>query len=102
MPSDDDKVMITVTSEGQGSGELMVSWTKTDGMELGDHEVGGDSRGGYVVQYGERQTWSTTSDHTLLSQVAMGSSVTLTGPEQRHHLLRAGLPHEPAVQPGNG
>ena len=77
-PTDDDKVMITVTSDGQDSGELMVSWTKTDGMELGDHEVGGDSTGGYVVQYGERQTWSVTSDPTLLSRRVTGSSTTLT------------------------
>ena len=76
-PTDDDKVMVSVTSDDQDSGELMVSWTKADGMPLDDHEVGGDSQGGYVVQYGQRQTWNTASDHTLLSRRVTGSSTTL-------------------------
>ena len=79
MPGDADKVMVTVTGDNQPSGTLMVSWTKADGMALGDHEVGGDSDGGYVVQYGERQTWRVQSDHTLLSRRVDSSPVALTG-----------------------
>ena len=94
MPTDDDKVMVIVTSDDQPSGTLMVSWTKADGMALGDHEVGGDSQGGYVVQYGERQTWSTTSDQTLLSLRVTGSSTTLTG-------LDNGTPYFVRVFPTN-
>jgi len=71
-------VKIVVTSEGLGSGELMVSWTNDD-ADSTMHDGGGDSKATYLVEYGERRSFDPNQDHTLRSFKAMGSSTTIQG-----------------------
>ena len=71
-------VKIAVSSQGLGSGELMVSWTNDD-AESTTHDGGGDSKATYLVEYGERRSFDPNQDHTLRSFKAMGSSTTIQG-----------------------
>ena len=71
------KVKIAVSSVGQGSGELMVSWTNDD-ADGTMHDGGGDSKATYKVEYGERRSFEPIQDHTLQSTIVMGSFTTLT------------------------
>ena len=71
-------VKIAVTSEGQDSGELMVSWTNDD-AESTMHDGGGDSEAMYKVEYGERRSFNPDQDNTLRSFETGGSSTTIGG-----------------------
>ena len=69
-------VKIAVSSEGQGGGELMVSWTNADDSM---HDGGGDSKATYKVEYGERRSFDPAQDHSLRSFETSGSSTTIGG-----------------------